>query len=201
MAFIVFGVIAKEIVLEKEGFFDAAVFRGLSPYISPFHTRMALLITFFGNGLFLFPAYSVIVFYLIRSGRKKYAVMTIAIAMVSMLLNYLLKALFHRPRPLLVHLDIADGYSFPSGHSEGASTLCGILIYLVWKTGYMYYSKILISLGLLLFAFFVGLSRVYLHVHFASDVIGGFCVTLAWLTLFFIGMELVNTGNKQEHVI
>jgi undecaprenyl-diphosphatase len=116
--------------------------------------------------------------------------------LVSVLLGYILKEVFQRPRPLLAHLTTAEGYSFPSGHSTGAFTLCGILLYLLWKTKYKTPVKIALSLVLLLFAALVALSRVYLHVHYASDVIGGFCITVVWLGLFFIGTELVNTGNK-----
>jgi undecaprenyl-diphosphatase len=68
----------------------------------------------------------------------------------------------------------------------GAFTFSGIMIAVVWlsknKTG----TKLLFSFLLFILACLIGLSRIYLHVHYASDVIGGFCVTVIWLSVCFM---------------
>ena len=87
-----------------------------------------------------------------------------------------LKALFHRPRPSEVFAGL--GYSFPSGHSFFAVTLYGMMAY--WLTRatparrWVWVPAVLLILA-------IGFSRIYLGVHYASDVLAGFCVGLPWL--------------------
>jgi undecaprenyl-diphosphatase len=191
-----FTFIAGEIVLEGNNFFDVKVIHAFDLITSPALTKTALIITVFGSGLFLIPAYSFIIFYFLRNKRKQYAVMIGAIALSSLLLGLLLKELFHRPRPALHYLAAAGGFSFPSGHSLGGFTFGGVMIYLVWQTGLNRYRKWIFSILLLLFACLIGLSRIYLHVHFASDVIGSLLVTLVWLSLSFMVIRRIQKDSS-----
>lgn len=186
LSVLAFAFIANEIVMDKEDLFDSAAFRLLDGYATPGNTRIALFLTFFGGGTFLFPAYLLIILFLLKKKKKKQAVVIGAIAAVSFLLNAVLKNVFQRDRPLLLHLDEVSGYSFPSGHSMGAFTFSGIMIAVVWLTKNKTITKLVFSFLLFILACLIGLSRIYLHVHYASDVIGGFCVTLIWLTVCFM---------------
>lgn len=102
--------------------------------------------------------------------------------------NWILKHMVQRPRPTVHHLVYADGYSFPSGHSVGSAALFGILIILtlllikskVWKT-------ILIIIWALM-PLAIGFTRIYLHVHYPSDVMGGW---LGGITFLFIGYSFL----------
>jgi undecaprenyl-diphosphatase len=181
-----FAFIANEIVMGKQDFFDSAAFQFFEAHTSPANTRIALFITFLGSGTFLFPAYLLIVLFLLKKKRKKQAVVIGAITAVSFLLNIVLKNVFQRDRPLLLHLDEVSGYSFPSGHSMGAFTFSGIMIAVVWLTKNKIGTKLLFSFLLFILACLIGLSRIYLHVHYASDVIGGFCITVMWLSICFM---------------
>lgn len=99
-------------------------------------------------------------------------------------LNQVLKAIIQRPRPEGFNLVVETGFSFPSGHSMVAMAFFGLLIWLVWK--YKTDSTMRI-ISCVCFAFIIvlmGISRIYLGVHYASDVIAGFCVSLAWLALY-----------------
>lgn len=100
------------------------------------------------------------------------------------MLNLVLKNIVERPRPIGYRLIDETGYSFPSGHSMISTAFYGLIIYLIWKnvrnTKLKYISCILLALLILL----IGISRIYLGVHYASDVIGGFTISIAYLIIF-----------------
>jgi undecaprenyl-diphosphatase len=105
-------------------------------------------------------------------------------------LNTTLKQVFERVRP--VHDDglvMAHGFSFPSGHSSGAVVLYGMLAYVLCRfvppRGHL--PLVLAAVAL---AFSVGVSRVFLRVHFASDVLAGFASGTAWLVVCIASIEL-----------
>ncbi|MBV9866203.1 MAG: phosphatase PAP2 family protein [Abitibacteriaceae bacterium] len=90
----------------------------------------------------------------------------------------LLKALFHRPRPLEVFANL--GYSFPSGHSFFSLTIYGMMAY--WLTRDAPRNRQLVIWSLAVFAILlVGFSRVFVTEHFPSDVIAGYAVGIPWL--------------------
>lgn len=100
------------------------------------------------------------------------------------LINQVLKNIVQRPRPDGFRLVSEVGYSFPSGHSMVSMAFYGLCAWMVWK-----YERDRIlrwaccaSFGIIVVA--VGMSRVYLGVHYASDVIAGFCVSIAWLAVY-----------------
>ena len=99
-------------------------------------------------------------------------------------LNTLIKNVVQRPRPDGFRLVSEWGYSFPSGHSMVAMAFYGFLAWLVWKYEREVLQRwfyVVVFAGLILM---IGISRVYLGVHYASDVIAGFFVSLAWLAFF-----------------
>jgi len=144
-----------------------------------FAVPIALFISLFGTAVFLIPAYILIVHFLIKTGREKYAVLVITTATTSLLSGWLLKYIFRRHRPPMPLVQGAGWYSFPSGHALGAFTFSGICIFLLWQSQIRRSRKR--SLSFLFFAFgsAIGLSRIYLHVHYATDVIGA---------MFFFGV-------------
>lgn len=103
---------------------------------------------------------------------------------IATILNQLLKYIIQRPRPDGYRLIIESGYSFPSGHSMVSMAFYGLIIYLIWK---MVKNKKIkhISCGILgILIPLIGFSRIYLGVHYASDVIGGFAISIVYLLLF-----------------
>ncbi len=112
---------------------------------------------------------------------------------LALALNLVLKELVQRPRPEGYRLIAESGYSFPSGHSMVAMAFYGLLVWMVWRYERDRFVKALCMGGLSLVIVAVGLSRIYLGVHYASDVIAGFCVSIAWLcayTRIFVPMFL-----------
>ena len=106
------------------------------------------------------------------------------------ILNRLLKATFERARPLFEHdLFAVHGWSFPSGHASGAVAIYGALAYvLVRSTPTRWHLPIVLSATLV--AFITGCSRIFLQVHYASDVLAGFASGLAWLSVCVVSAEL-----------
>lgn len=99
-------------------------------------------------------------------------------------LNVLLKQLVQRPRPDGFRLIAETGYSFPSGHSMVAMAFYGLLAWMVWHYERDHFVRWLCVIGFGLVIALIGISRIYLGVHYASDVIAGFCVSLIWLALY-----------------
>lgn len=186
------------VILGKGDFIDASAFRLFDHYISPVHTRLAISVTFFGTGSFLIPSYLLIVTFFIRKNCLKYALMVSVMAVSSLLLGWLLKELFHRPRPLHPLISGAGGYSFPSGHALGGFVFSGVILCLVWLTKRNTWIKTVLSIPIVLFGFMIGLSRIYLHVHYATDVMGSLFATFIWFSIFYILYCLIYRSTKLE---
>lgn len=104
--------------------------------------------------------------------------------MIITALNLLLKNIVERPRPEGYRLITETGYSFPSGHSMISAAFYGLIIYFIWKNvkdkKIKYISCALLGILIVL----IGISRIYLGVHYASDVIGGFTISIVYLIIF-----------------
>jgi undecaprenyl-diphosphatase len=131
---------------------------------------------------------SLIIFLFLIS--KKYYYHAIEIALVtagSITTNVLLKNVFNRPRPGGSHSVEVISSSFPSGHAMVGCAVYGFLIYLLLVQLKDKSTKFIFSIFLSLLIFLIGFSRIYLNVHYPSDVIGGYAAGLFWLT-FCIGI-------------
>ena len=95
--------------------------------------------------------------------------------------NYLIKFVFVRPRPDLVQLTRETHYSFPSGHAMGSMLMYGTLIILLPRLVQHPTARLILQLALGGFILLIGFSRLYLGVHYPSDIIGGYLLGAAWL--------------------
>lgn len=141
-------------------------------------TFIMLFITNFCNPIILILLSLVIL--LICKDKKTGLVIMINL-LVSILLNIIFKGIIQRDRPLEDFLIIESGYSFPSGHSMVSMAYYGLIIYFIYKKikDKRVRNVLMILIGLLILA--IGFSRIYLGVHFASDVIGGFLISIIYL--------------------
>lgn len=103
---------------------------------------------------------------------------------LSTVANLVLKALVARPRPEGFRLAQASGFSFPSGHSMAAMAFFGLIIWFVWRYERNPRMRSGLTAAFSFIILMIGVSRVYLGVHYASDVVGGFCAALIWLALY-----------------
>ena len=99
-------------------------------------------------------------------------------------LNYALKEIVQRPRPEGFRLIAETGYSFPSGHSMVAVAFYGFMIWLIIRYEEDRLQRWIWSLALFFVVIMIGVSRVYLGVHYFSDVVAGYCVAAVWLVVF-----------------
>jgi undecaprenyl-diphosphatase len=182
MALFIF--VARMIFLKKKNHFDTAVFDFMSRHITDLNTGIMQIFSFMGTHYFLIPANLALVFYFLFIRKHRwYSIKIPVVAISSTVLLFLLKYIFQRKRPLNPLLEQARGLSFPSGHAMMSFTFYGLIIYMVWKKVRNPILRMVLITILLLIILFIGISRVYLKVHYASDVIAGFCLGLMWLVL------------------
>ncbi|MDF3076253.1 MAG: phosphatase family protein [Sphingobacteriaceae bacterium] len=185
VAFYLFLFVAKMVFLDHKEEFDASAFHFLSRQVSSRNNGIMLFISELGNYQFLIVANVLLFCWAIFVRKHKwYSIKVGSIALSSVLLMLLLKQWFNRQRPPVPLLDPAIGLSFPSGHAMSSVTFYGLLIYFIWNRKDINRSyRILILTAIIVLILSIGLSRIYLRVHYASDVIGGFCAGTIWLIL------------------
>ena len=115
---------------------------------------------------------------------KKYRLSVIANTLIAVGISQALKHIICRTRPVEIALIEENGYSFPSGHSMVSFAFYGLVIYLVYKSKLNKKLKILLITFLALLILNIGLSRIYLGVHYATDVIAGFALGYISLMIF-----------------
>lgn len=184
LSFLVFIFVVFRIFYFKKDNFDFAVFDALEKYVSNGMSDFMLGITFLGTHNFLIPANLVLIaYFLFIKKHRWYSIKIPVVALGGVTLMFLLKMLFNRPRPLIPLLKEAAGLSFPSGHAMMSFSFYGLLIYLVWQNVKTMWIRVVAITFLFLLILLIGFSRVYLRVHYASDVLAGFCVGIIWLVL------------------
>jgi len=198
---LVLFVLTHEVVIENETSYDEAVFRFVDRFRSPGLTAVLTFLTFFGSVNFLLPAYILLSLYFILFKKNNARSFNIAaIGLSSGVLLRVVKSIFQRHRPQHPLLANVTGFSFPSGHSFSSFTFVGVLIYMLWNSnarlGWKYAGTTLLFITAAIIAF----SRVYLQVHYASDVVAGFCMSFVWLSLCIFILQRLNkpgSGNSR----
>lgn len=171
---------------------DMLIFEKIRPGVNTLNNKLMLFITFLGKHQFLIPANLILIFYfLIVNKQNWFSIRVITIAISSLVLMLLLKQLFRRKRPLSPLSKAAKGLSFPSGHAIMAVTFYGLLIYILQHTISNDLARFLSILWLIVLIILIGFSRVYLRVHYASDVIAGFIIGLLWLIISLTVLRLL----------
>ncbi len=173
---------------------DGIVFRFFRRFTSPSVTLFFRLVTQFANVFVLL--FLTFLIWILPSFRK-YGPMVTWNLLLSSGANSILKLFYARSRPLDVAFIQETGYSFPSGHSMVAMAFYGLFIYLIFHSSLTKSYKILSILGLSLLILLIGISRIYLGVHYASDVVGGFFLSLGYLILF-THLGYVRKKRKKE---
>ena len=154
--------------------------------ISDFATPIAKVITNFGGAVFLIIV-TVVLFIAIKN--RKIGASIFANLVIITALNQLIKAILQRPRPDEFRIVEASGYSFPSGHSMVSMAFYGYLIYLIYRYIKNKYVKWTLITILSILICLIGISRIYLGVHYTSDVLGGFLLSISYLVIYISSIK------------
>ena len=174
---------AKLVFFDQNNSFDMAAFAFAKTHTTAAFTAFMRFVTFFASKNFLIYGSLTLafIFYFIKRHRW-YAVKIPVIAAGSTLMNQSMKFWFDRPRPETAFLE-QSGYSFPSGHAMIGGAFYGLFIYLVWTNVKSVLWRWVFTLLLCVWIVLIGYSRVYLNVHYASDVLAGWSAGLVFLVI------------------
>ncbi len=164
--------------------FDSAIISYIQGLETPTLTAIMKFFTFVGSGNAIFVIAVVVMFflYVLLHHRSELVFFAIVIAFAS-LLNQMLKDFFHRARPDFHRLVEIGGYSFPSGHAMAAMAVYGALAFILWRHIPTRIGRSILIILSAIMIFMIGISRVYLGVHYPSDIIGGYFASALWLTI------------------
>ena len=177
-------IVADMVFEDKNLSFDENVFALIKPWVNTTHTSIMLAITFIGSQNFLLPANLFLIgFFLFFKRNKTTAFKIAAISITSVVVMFVMKFFLQRERPMVPLIAKVHGYSFPSGHTFTSVTFYGIIAYIIYKNVRNTFLKWVLIILCIVLILLVGYSRVYLRLHYASDVIAAFCLGLIWLVL------------------
>ncbi len=161
---------------------DLLVFEKIASFRTRVLDGLMLAITSLGNHQVLIPANLFLIFlFIIIKDQHHYTFGVLLLSFSSLLLMFLLKRLFRRKRPEKPLVFAARGLSFPSGHAMMSVCFYGLLLNILAHSGINMPLFVVIAMIIVLLILGIGFSRVYLQVHYASDVLAGFVVGLSWL--------------------
>jgi len=185
-----FGEIIEDLI-DKETLFylDFRIQELVEGIISPEITRFMVDMTNLGGVYLTVITAGVVTLYLLYRKNWWELFTLFLVAGVGEIILILLKLFFQRPRPM-PQMVAAHGYSFPSNHAFSAMIVYGFLIYIAWKSIKVGAVKFIISSISMLLIILIGISRIYLNVHWLTDVLGGYAAGFAWLVFSVI---MVNT--------
>lgn len=175
-------------------YFDEIIISSINKMVKPGMKSVMVFISFLGSAKFYIPICLLILIYFIKN--KYYINIFVLINGVlgSALLNFLLKMYFTRTRPEEYFQIIETGFSFPSGHSMVAISSYFTLTYLLFRKKAWDAKKVFIWLLTGILVLLIGFSRIYLGVHWPTDVIAGFSLGFIWA---FINMIIIEVLNKR----
>jgi undecaprenyl-diphosphatase len=182
---------------EEMGRFDSQLAQTLSSSLSPATLRFFGTVTHLGDVATLTVLVIAVALLLVLRGRRWLALGWAAACAGNGVLNQSLKRLFERVRPVHEHgYALADGFSFPSGHTSGSVVVYGMLAYLAMRLlpARWHLPSVLAAAAL---AFTIGCSRVFLQVHWASDVLAGFASGSAWLVVCVVSVEMLRHYRRK----
>ena len=170
---------------------------------NPANVAFAKTFTNLGNTSVITIETIILFIILIVFKQYAYAFFTAGVMICANGYNWIIKHAVQRHRPLAHHLVYADGYSFPSGHSVGSAALFGVLIILTILLVRSKFWKTLLIIIWALFPLMIGYTRIFVHVHYPSDVFGGWIEGITFVLLgysflyhFYIEPKMMDRKRK-----
>lgn len=179
---------------------DKAAIEGMALLRSDWLTCMFQMITFFGSVTFIVLIDLTITMWGLWKKCNRSELLLLNLTNISgVILMQILKVIFGRERPPQPWLTTATGFSFPSGHSLMTALFYGFLVFMIVRNGKAWPGRKWLIAVLVCLPVLVGLSRVYLGVHYASDVLAGWSMGIAWIGVWMVISQLSvdsKTGRK-----
>lgn len=162
--------------------FDSNVIAAIQGLESPFITKVMKFFTFIGSAPVVIVLSIILIIFLYKVLHHRLELILFISAIIgSAVLNQILKQVFHRVRPNFHRLIDIEGYSFPSGHAMNAFTVYAILSFLLWRHIPSRWGRSILIVFSVFMIIAIGISRIYLGVHYPSDIIGGYLASGFWL--------------------
>jgi len=197
-----FARLSEDLLYHELGTFDRVVGEFIRGFASPPLTSVAMILTNLGSAYSEIGLMFVVGAFLLFRFKHTWETVLLVISLIgAWLLNTILKELFHRARPDIVHLVQAGGYSYPSGHAMVATAFYGVIGYILWlnlrnRSKPSWYI-VVITLALIIG---IGISRIYLGVHFASDVIAGYAAGGVWAIACIVSLKEIRNYKSRTSV-
>lgn len=169
-------------------FFDSHVLNYFYTLRSPLLNSVMIGITNLGGGIIVVFGFLVVVF-LLKKKLYKLAFQFVFSVAGSEIVNFLLKNIFHRIRPQFHPLIIENDFSFPSGHAMNSFVFYLSLSYIFFQVTKNRKLSIMVTIISTLLIIIIGISRIYLGVHYPSDVLGGYIAGIIW----FVSLLLIQS--------
>lgn len=193
----IFGYVAHSITNGNVERFDDAIIQPVQGVETPWLTEVMKVFTFIGstNIVLAISIITIGILLYFRQGAQT-ILFTVAIGGTA-LLNLSLKLFFQRDRPDFNRLIEISGYSFPSGHTMMATSLYVILAIILWRNTQRLW-RVVVVVGMLFMIFMICISRIYLGVHYPSDIVGGVTASSFWIIIVTTIYTIILNKQKQQ---
>jgi membrane-associated phospholipid phosphatase len=179
---------------------DQFLLQSIHAHCTPALTHLAFILTFIGSPTALIPGIFTAAFILWQVRLRHDAVLLVVAIGGAALIDTALKLHFRRIRPTVPWALVTEhSFSFPSGHSVGAVVLYGAITYLIWRHLHDFAQRAAVIAFALLLIAGIGLSRVYLGVHYPTDVAAGYLVGFLWLLSLIAANEYLVRQESRRH--
>jgi membrane-associated phospholipid phosphatase len=200
-----FSMLAEEMASGELVSIDGSVVSWLHSHATGFPTLLMSAVTWLGGAQVLLAITLLAALALLVRRRVAHAALMGAALAGSEALNWALKAAFERPRPSFSDpLATAAGFSFPSGHAMVSLSVYGALAFVIAASAGSRRAQLLVVISATVLVLAIGFSRVYLGVHYASDVLAAYSAGLAWLTLCaltLLGTARLRAGKLRSRAL
>jgi membrane-associated phospholipid phosphatase len=191
--------LTQELAQDNLTHFDNLVTEFVLSFRSEWLTTFLIFITTIGTRTgYLVIVVILALYFFLRHRSWKFILQTVGVLALASLSNVALKEVINRARPTLEHLVTVYTLSYPSGHAMSAMGFYGFLIFLTMRYDIRPWIRIVLLSLLAFLILAIGVSRIYLGVHYPSDVLAGFIGGLIWVTLCAIIFDVVDLNRKRK---
>jgi membrane-associated phospholipid phosphatase len=190
--------LTQELAEDELTAFDTSVTNALLSIRSEYLTNFLIFITHIGGNGYVVVIILLVLFFVLVHRNWKFILQTVTVLLLATFSNMALKQVINRARPSLEHLVEVYTLSYPSGHAMSAMGFYGFLIFLVARYTINIFLKVSLITFLVLLILSIGISRIYLGVHYPSDVLAGYIGGLIWVTFCAIVFDIIDLWRRRK---